>query len=275
MSLTSSRSPKLRNSFLVILILTLAAMSIAADSRSVRSDRSDTARKAADSAVEPDAETNRRRPARVNRDASASLSGRVVEAGNSASVSGAVIIVQGRTFTADADGSFTITGLASGPTTVRIERWGYEAATRQVNLVSGSNALGTVSLAPRPVVTLTETNGTTHRLDFDSVEFASSAPLSGYVTVTPPEFCRLDGTIIEHAKTEIASIIGPGVPASAACCPAGSPGLQVTLNLKSGQSFPVILQLCEYYKYDFIGRSRDSGQWVYRDFSTIAQIQFP
>ncbi|HUF18671.1 MAG TPA: carboxypeptidase-like regulatory domain-containing protein, partial [Thermoanaerobaculia bacterium] len=198
-----------------------------------------------------------------------------LEEGSNAAVFGAVITVQGMTFTADSQGVFNITGLAAGATTVRIERWGFEATTRTLTLVAGSNALGDVSLVPRPVVTLTETDGTTHRLDFDSVEFASAAPLSNYIPLSPAEFCRLDGTVVEYDKAEIATLAGPGVEASGACCPPNNPGLQITLTLKSGESFPAILRMCEFYKLDFIGRSRDTGQWVYRDFTKIAQIQFP
>lgn len=263
---------------MLLLTLTLAIYSTStfADSPKVRSDRSGSAAVTAGQGdVEPTAETNRRRPARPNRDTSAMLTGRVLEEGSNAAVFGAVITVQGMTFTADSQGVFNITGLAAGATTVRIERWGFEATTRTLTLVAGSNALGDVSLVPRPVVTLTETDGTTHRLDFDSVEFASAAPLSNYIPLSPAEFCRLDGTVVEYDKAQIATLAGPGVEASGACCPPNDPGLQFTLTLKSGESFPAILRMCEFYKLDFIGRSRDTGQWVYRDFTKIAQIQFP
>lgn len=279
MPLLSLNSLRLRSSLMALAILVTMAvptMSADADSRSVRSDRiGGEATAASQAEVKPAADTNRRRPARVNRDESASLSGRVLEAGSNAPVSEAVIIVQGRTITANAQGMFTITKLAAGTTTVRIERWGFEAATRNLNLVEGTNALGDVTLTPGPVVMLTETNGTTHRLDLASVEFASAAPLSSYVPVSPGQFCRLDGTVSQYDKSQIALVTGPGVQATGACCPAESPGMQVTLTLKSGETFPVIMQVCRFYKYDFIGRNRDTGQWIYRDFSMITRIQFP
>jgi hypothetical protein len=263
----------------LVVLMMIVGLSVpataASDVRAPRSDRSGQSEAAKDGAVEPSQETNRRRPARPNRDATASLSGRILDASSNSGVFDAVIVVQGRTVTADASGNFTITGLARGVTSVRIERWGYETTTRNITLASGSNSLGEVRLSPKSVVTLTEANGTTHRLDAESVDFATAAALSSYVILSPAEFCRTDGTIVTHDKSEIASIVGPGVPASGACCPASAPGIQVTVNLKSGASFPAILRTCEFYKYDFIGRSRDTGEWVYRNFVNIARIEFP
>ncbi|HUF18329.1 MAG TPA: hypothetical protein VMS12_09840, partial [Thermoanaerobaculia bacterium] len=125
----SQVNPSQFRSPLMMLLLTLAlaiySTSTFADSPKVRSDRSGSAAVTAGQGdVEPTAETNRRRPARPNRDTSAMLTGRVLEEGSNAAVFGAVITVQGMTFTADSQGVFNITGLAAGATTVRIERWG-------------------------------------------------------------------------------------------------------------------------------------------------------
>lgn len=269
-------NPSLRRTLLSLVVITLlAAPALASESKSPRNDRTGESASAKEGSVDPNDGTNRRRPARPNRDASASLTGRVLDSVSSAAVFEAVVTVQGREVVADQNGSFSITGLAAGPTTVRIERWGYEPTTRPLTLASGANSLGNVTLVGGPVVRLTDTNGTTHRLSADSTEFATAAALSSYVILSPAEFCRTDGTIEKYSKSEIASLVGPGVPASGACCPADAPGLQLTLNLKSGPSFPVIMRLCEYYKYDFYGRSLDSGEWIYRTFASISRIEFP
>lgn len=273
MTLPVPMNPAVRRSLLAVLLITLlGAPGVSADTKSTRSGRAGAAK---DGTVDPNDGTNRRRPARPNRDASATLTGRVLDAASNAAVFEAVITVQGREITADENGSFSITGLAAGSTVVQIERWGYEPTSRTITLARGSNSLGNVTLAGKAVVTLTDTAGATHRLDAESSEFATAAALSSYVILSPAEFCRTDGTIVKYAKSEIASIVGPGVPASGACCPAEAPGLQVTVNLKSGESFPAVMRLCEYYKYDFFGRSRDTGEWIYRGFTAISRIEFP
>lgn len=225
-------------------------------------------------AVMPGAEaqpSTRRRPVKLQ---TASLAGRVLDSVTGAAVFEAVIRVGNRTFTAGQDGRFSLEGLPAGNTSVSAERWGYQPASQQVSLRVGSNSVE-LRLAPKPVVVVTDTAGVVRRLDFESTEFVTQGPFAPYVVLSPAEFCRRDGTLLRVNKSEIARLVGPGRSVqNTTCCPRES-GIELRLELESGESLDVILRECEFYRYDLRGRNRENGQFEYLGFRNVALVVFP
>jgi|GEM_PF-5826516 len=75
----------------------------------------------------------------------ASLTGTVSSA--SGAVSGATVSVQGKTATTASDGTYTITGLASGATTVAVSKTGFTTASQTTTLNTGSNTFNVTLIA--------------------------------------------------------------------------------------------------------------------------------
>jgi len=213
----------------------------------------------------------RTRPAKLQ---TATLVGKVLDAADGSRVFEAILRVGSRTITAERDGSFTLEGLPPGVATMTAERWGYASSSQQLNLRVGSNTTE-IRLAPKPIVVVTETNGRIHRLDYELTNFATQDPLASYAPLSPAEFCKLDGTLVRYSKSEIARVIGPGkVVQNAACCPTDT-GIEVRIELKSGEAFDAVLRECYYYRYDLIGRNRETGIWDYLGFRSIVSVVFP
>lgn len=70
----------------------------------------------------------------------ASLTGRVTSS-TGAAIAGAVVTAQGKTATTAADGSYSITGLNSGTTSVSVSRSGFTTVTQAAILADGANTL--------------------------------------------------------------------------------------------------------------------------------------
>ncbi|MCC6443414.1 MAG: carboxypeptidase regulatory-like domain-containing protein [Armatimonadetes bacterium] len=77
----------------------------------------------------------------------ATVTGRVVVFGTTTPISGATILSEGKTATADNAGNFTLPGLTTGSGTVTARENGYEDAVLAVTLVAGANALGDIGLS--------------------------------------------------------------------------------------------------------------------------------
>lgn len=218
------------------------------------------------------AEAARRRPVRLE---GTTLSGRVLDEADSSPVFGAIVRVQGKSFTADANGAYTATGLQAGPATVSFERWGYQPAQKSVTIRTGPNSVD-ARLAPKPVIQLVDMSGKAFRLDYELASFSTAAPLSSPVPLSPAEFCRADGTITKLEKSELSRLNGSGlVTQNGVCCPTGGEGANVTVTPKSGAAFEAVMQDCRFYRYQFVSRDRGNGQWVYLTFRQVSEIRFP
>jgi hypothetical protein len=214
----------------------------------------------------------RRRPAKIT---GAFLSGRVIDAADGSPVFAAIVRVQDQTVTAGSDGTFLVQRLTPGPATVSVERWGYQPATQNVTIVNGSNLLE-LRLTGKPVVVVTDISGAVYRLDYELSEFAVAGPLSPYTPLIPADFCRIDGSSVQYDKSQIARITGPGVVVTnTPCCPDGGEAVRVNVTLKSGESFDALMSECRYYRYDFIGRNRQTGRQEFFSFRQISEIRFP
>lgn len=214
----------------------------------------------------------RRRPARIT---GVTLSGTVLDAADSSAVFGAVIRVQDKTFLADERGQFVATGLTPGAATVTFERWGYQPLTQNVTLQEGGNTLD-ARLTPKAAIELSTVSGGMYRADYETAYFATQGPLSPYVPLSPAEFCRGDGTIVQYEKGQLSRITSNGtVVEGGACCPSGGEAVQVVVTPKEGTPFTAYIQECRFYRYDLVARDRATGNWLYLSFRQITDIRFP
>ena len=69
----------------------------------------------------------------------------------------------------DEQGQFSFPALLFGSATVTFQRWGYQPATLSVALVAGSTV--NLALAPKPVIILKDTQGLSHRADYELSQF--------------------------------------------------------------------------------------------------------
>jgi hypothetical protein len=219
-----------------------------------------------------DASADRRRPARI---IGVTLSGTVLDVADSSPIVGAVVRVQDRTFVADQQGAFVASGLAPGPATVVVERWGYEPLTQSVILQEGANTLS-ARLMSKPVIQITTAAGTQHSADFETAFFGTQGPLSPYIHLSPAEFCRADGSIALLEKEQISRITSSGtVVEGGPCCPTGGESVQIIVTPRDGQAFTAYAQECRFYRYDVVARDRATGNWLYLSFRQISDIRFP
>lgn len=210
----------------------------------------------------------------VRPEAAPVLSGRVTDAQSGDPVFEVIVRVQGKRATADRDGNFTVAGVAAGNATVDFTRWGYDPVSRIVQINPGANTLN-VTMPPRPVVTVTHINGSTYKLDYDGANVVYRAPIGSYIPMIPVDLCRADGTAVLVEKSQIASFVGPArYVENSPCCPT-SRAIQLGVVLKNGETFTGLLPECKYYRIDFQGRDRQTGEWRNLVFEELSRVDFP
>ncbi|MCU1231749.1 MAG: hypothetical protein JWO97_4633 [Acidobacteria bacterium] len=202
------------------------------------------------------------------------ITGTVLDSASNAPVFQAQVVNEGRTVTADSQGRYSIKVPLNRNTTLTAQRWGYTAASQTIK-VSGTTAIE-LRLAPKPTITLRESDGSTHILDYETSQFAYLIPFSGYAKFDAGNFCKPDGSKWEPAKDEFKRIIGPAISSTySACCTLG-PVMSLRVEMKSGESTLVYFNdSCFGNEVDFVSRDRTTGQFVYYNFAKIEEIVFP
>ena len=219
------------------------------------------------------AQSGRKRAARSGKVEAASLSGIVTDGATGAPVSGAVVTVQGKAATTEADGRYSLPSLSSGTETLVVEKFGFTTVSRIVTIGAGSNSQN-FTLTAAATVAVTTTNGVTVRLVLDSVQFSYSLGLLSPRN-TPNVMVCGTGTgpqSVTLEKKDIALITGPSVTSSSCC----ANGQQVNFTLKSGQRFDgTFVDSCAGYVEDLLGRKASDGMNIYIPFKTISSVVFP
>lgn len=204
----------------------------------------------------------------------ATLIGVVTDSVDGTPVFDAVIAIGQKTYSAGADGRFSIPDLVAGSNVVSFSRWGYEPKQQTIVLKKGSNSMNS-SLAPKPSIILVDKQQRSFKLDFATAGIASRGPLSGNVLLEPVDFCLGDGQVRLIEKSSLASLTRSSAPFDKTkCCPDGA-GVVFKVTLKGGESFDALVRECHYYAVDFIGRNRQDGKSVYVNVSEIESVTFP
>lgn len=207
----------------------------------------------------------------------ATLTGTVTDADSGAPVVFADVNANTGHAVTDAAGKFAFNVLsAPKDVTVTVSRSGYETVSRTVSVVVGSKNVLDLKLKGKPTVTLRESDGTTHSLDADSVQFAYLIPLSGYAPAQYANFCKTDGTTYNPPREDFVRITGPAKSVNfSPCCTIG-PVMSITVQTKSAGSQNVyFVDSCYGYEVDLIGRDHVSGSFTYYNFAKIAEVVFP
>jgi hypothetical protein len=213
----------------------------------------------------------------VNKPLDAFIYGHLQDAITGLPVAQAAIVVEGTTVTlSDKDGDFSLKTSNGRAFTMIAQRSGYQPASKDLVGVTGDQNV-TLSMQPTAVLTLKDTDGVTHAIDFENAQFAYLVPFSGYVPSNEGNFCKNDGSgDFFPTKSDIKRIIGPAVPVTnSGCCKLG-PVLQVTIEMKNGDRVLAnFADSCFGSEVDFIGRDHVSGNFAYFNFTKIAEIVFP
>jgi len=204
------------------------------------------------------------------------LFGHLRDAVTGAPVTNADIVVEGSSITlSDKDGDFSIKTSIGRKFTMIAQRSGYQPVSKDLTGAAGEQEF-TLTMQPTAVLRLKEVDGTTHSVDFENAQFAYLVPFSGYVSSDQGNFCTASGGDFFPDKKDIRRIVGPGKSVtSSACCKLG-PVVQVTIEMKSGESVVSnFADSCFGSEVDFIGRDHVSGKFTYYNFANIAEIVFP
>ena len=200
------------------------------------------------------------------------ITGTVLDNVTGAPVINAEARLGNRTARTDSRGKFRLATTIHGTAELTVGRSGY---TEVKEVITADRDI-TFRLTPTPTVRLRLTNGTTHDIDLESVEFGYVPPFGSYVKGPSDEFCRPGGATITLNRTDISKITGPAVSESnAACCPT-SPIMRINATLKTGEVTPLyFVDSCTGHGVDFIGRDHVTGNFVYSKFTDVAEILFP
>jgi hypothetical protein len=172
-----------------------------------------------------------------------------------------------------ADGAYSLSIPGARPVLITAEHFAYE--TQTVAFTGAAGATLDFALTSKPTTTVKLVNGETHVLSLDTSKFAFAIPLSNYALGDNANFCKTDGSAFAPFKGEFAKIIGPATPVNYAPCCTFGPILTINVEMKSGEKLPVYFHdSCYESEVDFIGREVSTGQYLYFDFTKIAEIDF-
>lgn len=233
---------------------------------------------AALAAAEPQARTGKRkRPVKVAPTATAQISFKVTDAATGAALQNVQITSDragAEQVLTDAQGAATVSNLRTGDITFIFTRGGYDELKRTVSLRGGVNQVS-VALTAHPTARLTTTDGKTYDVDATSMEFGFSVPFVGYTKSAKLDVCR-DGKQVVYTKGEVKSINGPAVEADAAGCCEFPKAQQISITLKTNETFNAILRdSCTGYKIDVISNRRDTGESLFVPLAKVKSIEFP
>jgi hypothetical protein len=229
-------------------------------------------------AAEPQASTStkRKRPAKPAVSVTAKLTVKVVDSVTKAALPNVqVSLPTGNSETTNAQGTVTFDKVASGSVTATLNRGGYESLTKAIT-VQGGPSSATIEMVAHPTATVTMVDNSTYQLDATAMEFGFTVPFVGGYTKSPKlDVCR-DGTPTLYTKAEVKSINGPAVEATATSCCNFPKAQQISITLKSGETFNAILRdSCTGYQIDVVSSRKDTGAATYLPLKNVKKIEFP
>jgi len=172
-----------------------------------------------------------------------------------------------------ADGVYSLSIPGARPVLITVEQFAYQTQTVAFTGAAGSTL--DFAMTPLPVATVKMVNGDTHIVTLDTAQFGYAVVFSNYVRGDNANLCKTDGSSVAPSKNEFSKIIGPPVSVNFAPCCTFGPILTMNVEMKSGDKFPAYFHdSCYEAEIDFIGRERSTGQYVYLDFTKIAEIDF-
>lgn len=175
----------------------------------------------------------------------------------------------------DPDGKYSLKLPGNRLTLITVEDFAFDPVTVPFTPTKDAKLDLTVT-RPRPALTVKLSSGETHILDLGTSQFGYLIPLSGYGRTDNANFCKPNGTAFAPAKTEFARIVGPATSVNFSGCCTRGPVMMVNVEMKSGETSQVYFNdSCFGNEVDFIGRERSTGQWLYFNFTNIAEIDFP
>jgi hypothetical protein len=219
------------------------------------------------------ATTSKRRAAKHSPAGGAlTLTGTVTDAATGSPIAEVEIVVGAHDVVSDEHGQFTIPDLQAGGATVTFQRWGYQSVTRSIT-IDGTSM--NVSLAPKAVILVKDSGGTTHRADFELSQFGYVIPFGNLAKSDTIDLCKTTGEHVVVDKSTLVKITGPATAVNSSACCKVAPVLNINITLKGGQPFTAAISDSCFNDEVFAARDRDTLQWVYLKFTDIAEIDFP
>ena len=209
--------------------------------------------------------------------ATAAVLGSVIDAvSRGPVVSADVFASSGRYVKTDAQGNFKILMVPGDPTVLKIQRFGYQRLETTVVVPTG-NLSQQFSLTPLPTVSVRTVAGVTIPLATETVEFGYLVPFAGLVKDRRLAMCKLDRSEFTPETTEIKRIIGPAVAVtSTPCCPSGSPGSKITVELRTGERVEAVFNdSCYGYAMEVVGLNQVTANLVDLKLTEVAEVVFP
>lgn len=208
----------------------------------------------------------------------ATIKGTVVDAETGAPVAFASINIGDTRSSASREGNFELANVVGFGTnaSVTASRSGYNSQSLTIP-GAGTHTL-TFRLQGRPTVSVRMTNGTTSRIDDDSVKFGYVVLFGGQVASEEEDFCAADGTAMKLGATQIKRITGPAtLVTNENCCSRQGAQLQrVRVELRNGTTSDLTFKdSCDGYTIDLIGKDHVSGTTLFVKFTDVAEVIFP
>jgi hypothetical protein len=200
------------------------------------------------------------------------LTGTVTDAATGSPIADVDVAVGDHDVQSDGHGQFTIPDLQAGSATVTFQRWGYQTVTRTIT-IDGTPV--NASLAPKAVILVKDTGGTTHRADYDLSQFGYVVPFGNLAKADTIDLCKTTGEHVVVDKSTISKITGPGTTVTSSACCKVAPVVNINVTLKGGQPFTAAISDTCFNDEVFAARDRDTLQWVYLKFTDIVEIDFP
>jgi hypothetical protein len=229
---------------------------------------------AAQGAASADAAGTKRRAARPQAPALATLTGTITDSSSGAPVFQCEVLVQGQTYQADGNGGYKIPSLTPGQFSVTFQRWGYVSSSQTVSLNTGTNTVN-ATMAPKGVSLVTDKTGATRRYDYELSQFGYLIPFSGFARSDAAELCAADGTRSTVNKADLKSVSSFSDTAMSSCCPASGSIQTAVFTFKDGTTTTSGFYDSCSGEESFVGRDRDTGLWAYLKLSDLTRITFP
>lgn len=118
-------------------------------------------------------------------DLTATIIGRILHDGTLAALADVTVSAGGKNTTTAPDGSFTLTGLPIGVTSISISKSGFQATTVTRTLAGGSNTLGTLYLPPNVSAAAGVVRGTV--LNGSTLTAGAGLACAGVAAVSKPD----------------------------------------------------------------------------------------
>jgi len=203
------------------------------------------------------------------------LSGQVVDLGDSSAVVQVEVAGGPNRFArTGSDGKFTLQMPQGIPVTLTFSRSGYETLTESITL-SGA-AARTFQLRAKPTARIVTTTGTTHIIDADSLEFGYAIPFLGVRHDPIAKMCRFGGQQFDLNRDDIQRVQGPALSTTQASCCTRGPMTGANFTLRSGEQVTAyFMDSCEHPHTQLFARNHKTWEQVIVDLSEVSEVVMP